>query len=111
RRRHRRRIVAGVVARGWLQQAEERDIDAFSETRPSTTSRGRAAPLPPAADRTEGYGQLWWQTDVTSPTQMLSQLLAQQNESAAQIWVTHGSQPLVSLAPTVQIPCSQVGGG
>jgi hypothetical protein len=44
-------------------------------------------------------GQLSLQTDATSLTQMESQLEAQQNESAAQIELTHEVQPPTSLAP------------
>jgi hypothetical protein len=51
--------------------------------------------------------QVCWQIDATSPTQMLSHELLQQNESAAQILVTHGSQPETSLLPCAQMPWAQ----
>jgi hypothetical protein len=51
-------------------------------------------------------------TLLTSPTQMLSQLFVQQNESTAQICATQSapptSQPEVSAAPAVHGACAQV---
>jgi hypothetical protein len=52
--------------------------------------------------------QVWWQTDETSPTQTESHVLLQQNESALQICVAHGSQVFTSFAPVVQIEWAQV---
>ena len=49
------------------------------------------------------------QTDATSLTQIESHELLQQYESTAQIEVTHGSQPVVSLPPVEQMGCAQVG--
>src|SRR5206468_745100 len=47
------------------------------------------------------------QTDATSPTQVASQLLLQQNGSFAQMLVTHGSQPLLSAPPLAHLSCAQ----
>ena len=46
-----------------------------------------------------GQLQVWPQTDLTSPTQMLSHLELQQYESALQIFATHGSQLDGSFVP------------
>src|SRR5262249_32280200 len=43
--------------------------------------------------------------------QTLSQELLQQNESAAQMRVTQGSQPLARRLPAEQMACAQVVGG
>src|SRR6185503_1197082 len=46
------------------------------------------------------------QIEVTSFTHWPSQLLLQQNASTPQICVTHGSQPLTSAPPCMQMSCA-----
>ena len=58
-----------------------------------------------------GAPQVFPQIDLTSPTQIESHVVAQQNESAAQILVTHGSQPETSLLPVEHSLCEQLPGG
>ena len=48
------------------------------------------------------------QIEPTSPTHMLSHLVVQQYESAAQTSVAHGSQPEVRWLPVEQIGCEHV---
>ena len=50
----------------------------------------------------------WPQIDPTSPTQIESHEVVQQYESAAQILVTHASQPLASAAPVSHSPCAHI---
>jgi hypothetical protein len=47
--------------------------------------------------------KVWPQIDLTSLTQIESQLVLQQNESEVQIFVAHGSHELDSLPPEEQI--------
>src|SRR5262245_36614103 len=56
-------------------------------------------------------GQLRPQIDDTSPTQIESHEVVQQNESAAQIEVAQLLQPDTSAAPVLHSRCEQVGGG
>lgn len=48
------------------------------------------------------------QIEATSLTHCELQLVSQQYESVAQICVAQGSQPVVSLAPDVQMECAHV---
>ncbi len=47
--------------------------------------------------------QLWWQTELTSPTQIESHAVVQQYEAEAQTSTAHGSQPLSRAPPVEQI--------
>jgi hypothetical protein len=47
--------------------------------------------------------QVWWHTEATSPTQVASHELLQQNESAAQIEAAQVSHEAVRAPPVEQI--------